>query len=105
MQTISNHEAKVDFIYNFLLNASKNFLIIIGKGGTGKTSALNEAIDKSNEIDNIYVWNEGENPHLINFNSVNTLHIFIRRQDDNFVKCLQNEFDCLTAKFTASLNT
>ena len=107
MRTIRNHKAKVDFIYRFLLNSSsdsqdpKHYLIIIGKGGTGKTTTLNEALDKSNELDNIHIWNEGEKPYLINFNSANDLHIFIRQEDDNFVKCLQNEFDCVTIKFEA----
>jgi hypothetical protein len=112
MRTIRNHKAKVDFIYRFLLNGSsdsqdqnnsnhdpKYYLIIIGKGGTGKTTALNEALDKSNELDNIHIWNEGEKPYLINFNSTNDLHIFIRQEDDNFVKCLQNEFECVTVQF------
>jgi Cdc6-like AAA superfamily ATPase len=110
MHTIRNHKAKVDFIYRFLLNGSsdsqdqddtKYYLIIIGKGGTGKTTALNEALDKSNELDNIHIWNEGEQPYLINFNSSNNLYIFIRHEDDNFVKCLQNEFDCVTVQFEA----
>jgi len=114
MRTIRNHKAKVDFIYRFLLNGSsdsqdqnnsnhdpKYYLIIIGKGGTGKTTTLNEALDKSNELDNIHIWNEGEKPYLINFNSANDLHIFIRHENDNFVKCLQNEFDCVTVKFEA----
>jgi type IV secretory pathway VirB4 component len=100
MLSIINHKDKVDFILNFLRNKdNKHYLIIIGKSGTGKTSALNEALDKSNEIDNIYIWNKGKNPYLINFNCVNTLHIFIRYEEDNLVKCLQNEFDCVTAQF------
>lgn len=106
MRTIRNHKAKVDFIYKFLLNGSsdsqdpKHYLIIIDKG-IGKTSALNEALDKSNELDNIHIWNEGEKPYLIKFNSANDLYIFIRHEDDNFVKCLQHEFDCVTVKFEA----
>lgn len=101
MLSIRNHKDKVDFILNFLRNKDNNkyYLIIIGKSATGKTSALNEALDKSNEIDNIYIWNKGENPYLINFNCVKTLHIFIRYEEDNLVKCLQNEFDCVAVQF------
>lgn len=103
MHTIKNHTEKVDFIYSFLKGGIENeafYLIIIGEGGSGKTTALNEALNMSNEIHNIHIWNQGEKPYIIiSENSLANQWIFIRREVDNFTKCLQNEFICATVKF------
>lgn len=71
---IAEHASKVSAILKFLEEDSDDgvhMLLLSGAGGTGKTSALREAVERlgpaTDESCNIMVWNQGEVPYYFRF--------------------------------------
>lgn len=113
------NDDKVEFIYKFVADLEKHdtdcFLVIVGACATGKSHALNAAIDRLEKEAKPYrvmVWNEQERPYYRESKNSKlgadcTAWIMIRRQEDALSVAFQNEWNhdsqyyCQAVKFVA----
>ena len=82
-------------------------MFIIGPKGSGKTSAMQKAVDNldywTRESMNVEVWKIGELPDFVSFasNDMITKTLIMRRQKDSLFHALNEEWvgECMVCSF------
>ncbi len=98
--TYSCASDKVKVVYDYITHVydkeQVQCLIIVGAGGSGKSMAINEAMDKLTDDDeiNVSVWNQAEFPQFMRPYTENYLDkwIICRWSDDAFTQSLVEDW-------------